>query len=823
LNNDDVVDGGLGKDTVTASVTGLTSTTGALRIANVETITLTTGGNNSLNLAGVTGATSVSVSAATQTITGLDLATKLIATGAALLTVTGANETGADDTLTVEQMLDGDVSNTITTAATLENLSIILNDTGATANTATFVLTDAVAKKITVAEAADTVTTGENVVLGTLNKSVTTVDTSGVKGTQAFSVANTLTAATLSLSGAAVATVTGTGVNDTINVTSTAAVTHVIDAGAGTADVVNIAVKTGFINVGSITNAETINVTVAAGNSIDLTGAGSASFATSARAVNILGGNSASTFNAQTVVTEVTSVNAGTFGGNLLATFGNDVFDSTVTVTGGALATDKVSASYTAAATYTPKASGVEILAISAGNNATAESFVLDLSGTTGVVTVEVYNVSSTAVDTVTIDKMTNQKIVVTGSAATANIVEAKLADASGTTDSVSIELKNATGPTIVGSPVLKTTDIETINLKVSGLATSVSLASLAMTDTTKFESLVVTGDKALTVTAVNANVTSIDASGMTTGGSFIQTGRSQTTAANYVGSLGDDTFLMRNAADVINGAAGTDTLKISGNLILGGIQVDLSATGDQVTSFNGSANAAIQSGFENVDLSGITGNFAADITGSKTTASIVGTSNGDQINTASSVTTTQAITGGLGADTITLGSHTAAVTIILGATGVATGSDTLTGFQQGAGKDIIQLPTAMVAAGLEQATGAFSGAISAFTIADIGEVAIAGKAVVYSATAATLVDTTAEIAALIGAAGAGDGTTAIPFSLVVNGKAIIVAGTGTTAYVYYVENDATVAVTSTEVTLVGTYTVDTAIGSFNADNFTFV
>jgi hypothetical protein len=653
LNNDDVVDGGAGKDTVTATVTGLTATTGALRIANVETITLTTSGANTLNLAGVTGATSVAVSGSAQTITGLDLATKLIVTDAASLTVTGANETGADDTLTVEQKLNGNVSNTIKTAATLENLSLVLNDTSTTANSATFVLTDAAAKKITVTEAADTTTAGANVDLGTLNKSVTTVDTSGVKGTQAFSVANTLTSATLNLSGDAVATVTGTGVNDTINVSSTGAVTHVIDAGAGTADVVNLAVKTGFINVGSITNAETINVTVAAGNSIDLTGAGSASFATSARAVNILGGNSASTFNAQTVVTEVTSVNAGAFGGNLLATFGANTFDSTVTVTGGALATDKVTASYTTAGTYKPKATGVDTFAITAGNSGTAETFVLDLADTTGVVTVEVNNNSDTAVDTVTIDKMTNQKIVVTGSATTANIVEAKLADATGAADSVSIELKNAAGPTIVGSPVLKTTDIETINLKVSGLDTSVSLASLAMTDATKFQSLIVTGDKALTVTAVNANVNSINASGMTTGGSFIQSGRSQTTAANYVGSLGNDTFRMAHANDVIDGAAGTgDTLVITGNLILGGIQIDLSSTGDEVTTFNGSANAAIQSGFENVDLSGITGTAGADITAVSTGSTIIATLNADQIN------------GGAGADIVYAGAGADVVTL---------------------------------------------------------------------------------------------------------------------------------------------------------------
>jgi hypothetical protein len=650
LNNDDVVDGGAGKDTLTATVTGLTATTGALRIANVETVTLTTSGDNTLNLASVTGATSVSVSGATQTITGLDLATKLIVTDAASLTVTGANETGADDTLTVEQKLNGNVSNTIKTAATLENLSLVLNDTSTTANSATFVLTDAVAKKITVTEAADTATAGANVDLGTLNKSVTTVDTSGVKGTQAFSVANTLTAATLNLSGEAVATVTGTGVNDTINVSSTGAVTHVINAGAGTADVVNLAVKTGFVNVGSITNAETINVTVAAGNSIDLSGA---SFATSARAVNILGGNSASTFNTQTVVTEVTSVNAGAFGGNLLATFGANTFDSTVTVTGGALATDQVTASYTTAATYAPKATGVEILALTASDSGnTAASYTVDLSGTTGVSRI---NATVGNADTLVIDKATTQSIRVIDMQNDNGAVtlEYKLADATGTADSVTFDLLAAASTNIDDGAILKTTDIETINLKASS-AESISLASIAMTEATKFASLVVTGDKALTVSALNASVTSINASGMTTGGSFIQTGRSQTTAANYVGSVGNDTFRMAHANDVIDGAAGTgDTLVITGNLILGGIQIDLSSTGDEVTTFNGSANAAIQTGFENVDLSGITGTAGADITAVSTGSTIIGTINADQINGGAGVDTVYA---GAGADNATLG-----------------------------------------------------------------------------------------------------------------------------------------------------------------------
>lgn len=688
LNNDDVVDGGVGNDTLTATVTGLTSTTGALRIAAVETITLTTSGDNTLNLASVTGATSIAVSANTQTITGLALATKLIATGAASLTVTGAVETGANDTLTVEQKLDGNVSNTIKTAATLENLNLILNDTAGTVNNATFVLTDAVAKKITVSEAADTVTTGTTVALGTLNKSVTTVDTSGVKGTQAFSVANTLTAATLSLSGNAAATVTGTGVNDTINVSSTGAVTHVIDAGAGTADVVNLAVKTGFINIGSITNSETINVTVAPGNSIDLSGA---SFATSARAVNILGGNSASTFNAQTVATEVTSVNAGAFGGNLLATFGANVLDSTVTVTGGALATDQLTASYTTAATYASKTTGVEILTVSAAGAGTS-AFGVDLTANIGVTTI---NATVDTADTLTISKGTVGQLSVLVSATTDATLEYALADATGAADVASFELKDAGSNVLAAGASLKTTDIETVNVKISTDAESISLASIAMTDTTKFSSLVLTGDKALTVSALNANVTSINASGMTTGGSFIQTGRSQTTAANYVGSLGNDTFIMANTADVIAAGEGADTLGINMLAVLGGIVVDLSAT-DVVVAANGFVNTAVQSGFTNVDLAGYTGGFGAVVTAHKAGSSIIGTAAGDQIIGEAG---TDTITGGRGADVLTGGTGNDSFVFVTGdsfsgsATGstaiYASGVDVITDFNSATQSDV--------------------------------------------------------------------------------------------------------------------------------------
>ena len=106
---------------------------------------------------------------------------------------------------------------------------------------------------------------------------------------------------------------------------------------------------------------------------------------------------------------------------------------------------------------------------------------------------------------------------------------------------------------------------------------------------------------------------------------------------------------------------------------ILGGINVDLSKT-DQVTSLDGGANTAVQSGFESVDVSSFAG-FGAVVVGSSGANTIVGAAAASNL------------TGGAGADIITGG---AAADIIGGGAGAdvitgAVGADTITG---GAGND---------------------------------------------------------------------------------------------------------------------------------------
>jgi S-layer protein len=293
LNNKDTVDGGAGNDTLTATVSGLTATTGKLNIANVENITLTTGGDNTLDLSGVTGAKVIAVSANTQTITGLDLATKLQVTDAASLKVTAANATGTDDTLTVEQKLNGDVTNAIEAkGGAIENLAIIMNDTGATANTGTFTLTNFEGKKVTVTQAADSVT-DTNVALGILNKNVLTVDTSAMKGTQSASAANATAAVLFNLGGTAAATVTGSNFGDTFNIGTTTTAVHAITGGAGT-DTVNITMAATTAADFTGLDVEKVNITVNPGD--DITVKDGKTFAAAVTDVTVKGGNSASTY-----------------------------------------------------------------------------------------------------------------------------------------------------------------------------------------------------------------------------------------------------------------------------------------------------------------------------------------------------------------------------------------------------------------------------------------------------------------------------------------------------------------------------------------------
>jgi hypothetical protein len=126
----------------------------------------------------------------------------------------------------------------------------------------------------------------------------------------------------------------------------------------------------------------------------------------------------------------------------------------------------------------------------------------------------------------------------------------------------------------------------------------------------------------------------------------------------------------MSKMGDTMSGGAGVDTLDVNFAAVLGGINVDLSSTTNQIVSANGSTIAGSVLGFENVDLSGYSGSFGAMVTASAAGSSITGTPQTDQLN------------GGAKAD------------IITAATG--TGDDDVTA--TGAGNDTVIISQASLA-----------------------------------------------------------------------------------------------------------------------------
>ena len=131
--------------------------------------------------------------------------------------------------------------------------------------------------------------------------------------------------------------------------------------------------------------------------------------------------------------------------------------------------------------------------------------------------------------------------------------------------------------------------------------------------------------------------------------------------ADSFRAGAGNDSVTIGKASttvawDAADGEAGTDTLIVLGSVTTSTTEsenvIDLSSTSDQVGTVNNAAEAAIQVGFENVDLSGLTvtagGGFT--ITAAAAGSAIVGSADTDVINGGAGVDT---ITGGAGADTI--------------------------------------------------------------------------------------------------------------------------------------------------------------------------
>lgn len=664
LNAADTVDGGSqpetsgAVDTLSATVTGLDATTGALNVSNVEVLDLTNNGVATINAANITGAASINVFASSDTTNFTNLAS-----GATI----GLGKTGVADQVlgTIDvKLADATGSSDVINFGVNEATSATLLGTGI--ETANFVLsatdTDIAESTLTISSLnASTVTisganadTTHTLGLGTLDSDTTTLDAGSYRGVLTAQASGTSTAVTLR--GGSAHDVTGGAGNDTFTI-STGAAQYNVDGGAGT-DSLAMTVN-GTVAADDIANFETSTITVSSSADavIDLA-TGEYVNDSDLTTLTVTGGNGISTFTmggaamgaagpgadaigtaGGSEATGLTLIDGSGFAGGMTLTFGDGVVDTSLTIKGGA-GTDTVNAAY-AGSTDTVHLEGVEIFKIQA--DATAN---VDLTDTTGLQRVYVDDDGTAAATTLTDLAAGVDVYFTTGITGSSLIID--MEDATGSSDTLDVELVASTG-----SSTLTVTNVETLNLDVEG-AFSLDLGATTMSASGATSTLNVTGDSTLTLAGTDTDIRTIDASGMTSGGSVVQTGREATGASTYTGSLGADTFIMMSPSDVLAGGGGSDTLDINYAAILGGLSVDLSSTTDQIVSWNGSATGGTVTAFENVDASGYTGSFGALLVGSSSANTLIGTANTDQISGGAGNDT---ITGGNGTDTITGGS----------------------------------------------------------------------------------------------------------------------------------------------------------------------
>lgn len=660
----DTVAGGAGTaDALTATINGLTTTTGQFNISGVETVSLTTQtANSAVVLDKVTDLTRLNVAGdqkltVTKLAAGVTVGTLTTAAATGTIDISLADATGTADTLTFA------VANTAshnTNLVTTGIETVTISDGTADAATVNVASVDATTLSVTGGVTAVSLT------LGTLNAKTTTLSAGSYAGTISATGSDSATAFTVS--GAEVHTLVGGAGNDTFTLGTTSAAQS-INGGAGTDSLTGT--LTSSVSLDNITNIENFTFTVGNGATVTVTNDDAGSTGTSGledsdvKSITYTGGNSLSavSLNGTNLNAALTTLSFSGISGTVTATVGGGNADSDLTITGGSGTSDSLVAIFTADATPGSKISGFETVtyALNSGTNIST----LSLAAVNASTVVLRSDNNSNATVSVTNIAATGQKIQLgdaTNAFQNSSSVTLTTASASGSTDAVTVVLRN----TEDGAATIdfNTTGIEVVNFEVANVDQDhkLDIAGLASTSTNS-STVNITGGFAtadLTLTAIADSTTTIAAGSFA--GDLIIEDRGSVSMSITSGS-GNDTLRMEMANDTLVAGSGTDKLVVAGTAILGGIQIDLSSSTDQVTSYNGAGNAVVQSGFENVDISAYLGGFGGDITGSTGANSIVGSSGNDLINGGGGADTLVAgagndsVDGGAGIDSITGGS----------------------------------------------------------------------------------------------------------------------------------------------------------------------
>ena len=646
LTATDVIDGGgnsavavtgvAGKDTLTASgAIGTVSTAMAAQIANVETVQFSNGTSDVyLDAAGVTGASSLAFSASSGTTTLTNVAAGQVigngigATGlVGTLSVTLADETGTADaiTLAVPNAVSS-ATTTIVKTAGIETVNITASTDSGSADVTTFTTTNMAAANvvITKGQAANTVA------LGTLNVATTNVDASAYKGILTMTGGTGIAMTVSALGGVANTINTSTG-SDTVTLTGKLGTAiNVTNASTGTLDTLNATADNASTDFTSVQGYETINLTVSNGAAAGFNNATKTDGLMIATKVNILGGNSLSTFtiSAYDANTAANTFDATGFLGAIAVTTVADSLNSFQTIKAGDMATDAVTTII--AGTEKPALmSGVETLTVNSTEADTAAS--IDLANVTGLTSVVTSFTNASNDDQISLLNLASGVKVKTTVTQTQDQLVIGLTDVASETNSLDLEL---TSFATVAADVLdlNAAGVETLNLtNKSALAGVVDLAGVDATSATGFVTVNVAGTGATTLNALNTDINVVNASAAT-GSLTLAAAQRDTDAMTVTGGYGADAITMENVADVMDGGDGVDTLSSNFAAILGGLSVDLSSTTDQVTAMDGGSNAAVQKNFEDVDASSFTG-FGAVIKGSSAANHVIGTVKSDNIS----------------------------------------------------------------------------------------------------------------------------------------------------------------------------------------------
>ena len=547
-----------------------------------------------------------------------------------------------------------------------------------------------------------------------------------------ISVATGVTSATVNLAGPEALAASGSlslktdagalSVTDGIKSTSTGYYsneTFTIDGTASTAKITKLTLAGG----GASSSTATAGITVSAGSNVALTAIDASTLSSN---LNIAGISSVTSAGA------VVTLGAGN---NTLTIAEADAARDALVIRGGDGA-DTLTITTLDNATYRPGTSSVETLNLTM-KDASAGAVTFDLTDTSDITTLKLdvnsaehgFTLSKGAVSAVslagdfvgsagtdaTVALDTADSVVVKNTAAlgadntvltlatalTATIKQGYSADI----DFETLNLTKATSLTLGG------TDVDSSNAAYAGAINANTLSSSTLTsltvDTTEGNVSLgtVTAAKLATVTASGAGSFSFGATDASTaalatfnasaatGAVTVGQGVDFASGATVTLGTGNDTItldILTEGGVTVDGGSKTsdnDTLKLAGVNNMGVSVVDLSSSSDQLTQLNGSLNSAAQTKFESIDLSGLSGTFGANITGSSAANTIVGTANVDNIVAGEGADT---ITGGSGDDTIDLSESTAAADKVVftsdhAATAINNdGTDTITGFGTG-------------------------------------------------------------------------------------------------------------------------------------------